>query len=256
MQQQVLISLNQFDPTKPLLRKPQQQPELPPLMQIGPHLPHDLIDLEPLPPCQEPRQRQRRRQNWMLAEPSKASSHKAPLKPLSLVVPPLPPQPQAIQNRPNIKGRNTKKATFKVSFIEPQIAQPQEQQRQKQRTLDRQEDSHQAADIRWNTVNQPTRKWVRKKHSTTTSCEAVGDGRSSTGSLINGDIRKRPMEPPENHPLEPLKHQVSIQTIAKKAGRRQRQEVAAQRGDLIEPVEEPGQGRNLRSRKGRNLEIV
>ena len=95
-------------------------------------------------------------------------------------------------------------------------------------------------DIRWNTVNQPTRKWVRKKHSTTTSSEAVGDGRSSTGSLINGDIRKRPMEPPENRPLEPLKHQASIQTIAKKAGRRQRQEVAAQRGGLIEPVEEPG----------------
>ena len=97
MRQQVLLGLNRVDPNEPLLRKPQQPPELPTYMQVGPHLPHDLIDIEPLPPCQDPKQQRRRRQKWVLAEPSVAlpstSSYKAPLKPLPPVEPPLPPQP-------------------------------------------------------------------------------------------------------------------------------------------------------------------
>ena len=89
-------------------------------------------------------------------------------------------------------------------------------------------------DIRWRTVNQTTRKWVRKKDPTTASREAVGNGTASTGSSIDIDVRGRSLEPPVDRPLEPLKHQTSIYTINKKAGRRQQREVAAQPEDLIE----------------------
>jgi len=112
--------------------------------------------------------------------------------------------------------------------------------------------------IRWHTINQSTRKLVRlKKDSTAASAEAVGNDRASASSLVD---RKRSIEPPTDRrvePLEPPKHQTSIQTIAKKAGRRQRREVASQPEDLIGPVEEPVeelvQGRIIRSRKARNL---
>jgi hypothetical protein len=48
------------------------------------------------------------------------------------VDPPPPPQPWLIQNRPNTKGRNSKKPAFKVSFVEPQIGQQQGQQQEQQ----------------------------------------------------------------------------------------------------------------------------
>jgi len=260
MRQQVLLGLNRVDPMEPLLSKP-KLPELPERMKIGPQLPHDLIDLEPLHGNHNPKQRRRRRAKWALLQPpaqSKPPSDKPPLKPLPPVEPPPPPQPLELQNRPNTKGRNTKKATFKVSFVEPQIGQRQEQQWQEQqwqeqRAPDRQEDQHQAADIRWRTVNQTIRKWVRKKDPTTASREAVGNGIASTGNLIDVDVRGRSLEPPVDRPPEPLKHQTSIQTIDKKAGRRQQQEVTAQPENLIESVEEPVRGRNLRSRRARNL---
>jgi len=47
MRQQVLLSLNRVDENEPLLRKPEPL-ELLKLMQMGPHLPHNLIDLKPL----------------------------------------------------------------------------------------------------------------------------------------------------------------------------------------------------------------
>jgi hypothetical protein len=256
MRQQVLLGLNRVDLMEPLLSKP-KLPELPERMKIGPQLPHGLIDLEPLHGDHDPKQRRRRRAKWALLQPptqSKPPSDKPPLKPLPPVEPPPPPQPRELQNRPNTKGRNTKNATFKVSFVEPQIEQRQEQQRQEQRAPDRQEDQHQAADIRWRTVNQTTRKWVRKKDPTTTSREAIGNGTASNSSLIDVDVRGRSLEPPVDRPLEPLKHQTSIQIIDKNARRRQQREVAAQPEDLIESVEEPVRGRNLRSRRARNLE--
>jgi hypothetical protein len=142
MRQQVLLGLNRVDPTEPLLSEP-KLPELPERMKIGPQLPHDLVDLEPLHSNHDPKQRRRRRAKWDLLQPpaqSKPPSDKPPLKPLPPVEPPPPPQPRELQNRPNTKGRNTKKATFKVSFVEPQIGQRQEQQRQEQRAPDGQED--------------------------------------------------------------------------------------------------------------------
>ena len=60
MQQQVLLGLNRVDPAKPLLRKP-QEPELPERIQIGPQIPNELLDPEPLYSNHEPRQRRRRR---------------------------------------------------------------------------------------------------------------------------------------------------------------------------------------------------
>ena len=54
MRQQVLLSLNRINPDKPLLSKP-QPPELPHHMQIGPHLPNELVDLEPLHNEQDPK---------------------------------------------------------------------------------------------------------------------------------------------------------------------------------------------------------
>ena len=130
----------------------------------------------------------------------------------------------------------------------------QEQQQQEQRAPDGQEDQHQAADIRWRTVNQTTRKWVRKKDPTAASMEAVGNGTASTGNSIDVDVRGRSLEPPVDHLLEPPKHHTSIYTINKKAGRRQQQEVTAQPEDLIEWVEEPVQGRKLQSRRAHNPE--
>ena len=185
MRQQVLLSLNRADPNKPLLKKPQPV-ELPQLMQIGPHLPHKLIDLEPLHHDHDPKLRRRRRPKWEVLESTKpkASSNK-PLKPLPPIKP--PPQPRSIQNRPNTKARNWKKAEFKVSFVEPQTGQQQQEQQQEQRQEQRQEqqalngqqDQYQAADIRWRTVNQPKRKWVRKDNFTTSN-KAVNNSRTCT----------------------------------------------------------------------------
>ena len=105
-----------------------------------------------------------------------------------------------------------KKGTFKVSFVEPQIGQPQEQQLQEQRASNREEDQHQAADIRWHTVNQPKRKWERKKEGlTTTSNDAVAS--ASAGNSI--DITGRSLEPPVNPP----NHQTSLQPIVKKGSK-------------------------------------
>jgi hypothetical protein len=93
IRQQVLLSLNQVNENEPLLRKP-EPPELPELMQIGPHLPHDMIDLEPLYNDQDPKLRRRRCEKWELFQPptqSKASSLEPPLKPLPPIEPPPPP---------------------------------------------------------------------------------------------------------------------------------------------------------------------
>ena len=76
-------------------------------------------------------------------------------------------------------------------------------------------------DIRWHTVNQTTRKWVRKKDPTTAFKEAVNNGTAFTSNSINVDVRGRSLEPPVNRSLKPPKHQTSIYTINKKAGRRQ-----------------------------------
>ena len=59
MRQQVLLDLNRVDPTEPLLSKP-KLPELPERIKIGPQLPHDLVDLEPLHSNYDPKQRRRR----------------------------------------------------------------------------------------------------------------------------------------------------------------------------------------------------
>ena len=60
MRQQVLLGLNRVNPIEPLLRKP-QEPELPERMQIGPQLPNELLDPEPLYSDPKPRQRRQRR---------------------------------------------------------------------------------------------------------------------------------------------------------------------------------------------------
>ena len=180
MRQQVLLGLNRVDPMKPLLRKPKPL-ELPQQVEIEPQLSHDSTDIEPLYGNHDPKQR-RRKAKWTLLQPpaqppaqSNPPSNKLPecLKPLPPIKPPPPPQPRELQNRPNTKGRNTKKATFKVSFVEPQKTQPVEQQPMEQQALESQEDQHQAADIRWNTVNKPTRKWVRKKKGLSTALSLV-----------------------------------------------------------------------------------
>ena len=80
-----------------------------------------------------------------------------------------------IQNRPDTKGRNLKKAAFKVSFTEPLVQQQPEQQPEQQLEQRQEEVQHYKADIRWNTINQPTRKWARKD-STTASSGAVDTG--------------------------------------------------------------------------------
>jgi len=224
MQQQVLLSLNRVNPNKPPLRKP-QPPELPQRIQMGPHLPNALMDIEPLHQIHTPKLRRRQRAIWAPNQPrpqptaiSKPPPFKPPpFKPLPPIKPP-PPQPQLIQNRPDTKGRNSKKAAFKVSFIEPQVQQQPERQQE--------EVQHHKVDTRWNTINQPTRKWVRKKGSTAASNKTVDKSRSSTNRSIDVrlssiDVDLSFAEPPAEPPPEPL-HQSSIQKISKKAERRQR----------------------------------
>jgi len=131
MQKQVLLRLNHVDPNEPPLRKP-LPPELPQRMQMGPHLPNALIDIEPLLYIYTPKLRRRQRATWQTAKPPNqplAASKPPPLKPLPPINPPLPP---IRQNRPDIKGRNSKKAEFKVSFVEPQYQQQQQQQQQEE----------------------------------------------------------------------------------------------------------------------------
>ena len=115
---------------------------------------------------------------------------------------PPPPQPQELQNRPNTKGRNTKKTMFKVSFVEPQIGQQQDRQQQERQPR---EDQREAVNIRWHTIIQSTRKLVRQKDSTTTSAEPLDKGGASTSSLIN-----REKLPPTDYSIEPLQYQKSI----------------------------------------------
>ena len=89
-----------------------------------------------------------------------------------------------------------------------------------QQALENQEDQHQAADIKWNTVNKPTRKWVRKKGLSTASKpgEAVSNGVDSASILNSIDVKGMP--PVDHNPLEPPKHQTSIQATAKKERRK------------------------------------
>ena len=282
MRQLVLLGLNRVDPMEPLLRRPKPL-ELPQQMEIEPQLSHDSTDIEPLYGNHDPKQR-RRKAKWTLLQPpvqppaqSNPPSNKLPecLKPLPPIKPPPPPQPRELQNRPNTKGRNTKKAIFKVSFVEPQKIQPVEQQPMEQQALENQEDQHQAADIKWNTVNKPTRKWVRKKGLSTASKpgEAVSNGVDSASILNSIDVKGMP--PVDHNPLEPPKHQTSIQATAKKERRKQQQDVAAQLEREVaaqlereaqledhvtrtfkdsESVEELVQGRNLRPRRAHGLE--
>ena len=78
--------------------------------------------------------------------------------------------------------------------------------------------------IRWKTINNLKRKWVRKKDSTTTSSGAMDKGRASTkvstSRTIN--IKLSSAEPYTDPPPEALLYQGSIQKIPKKVGRRQR----------------------------------
>ena len=136
-----------------------------------------------------------------------------------------------------------KKGTFKVSFVEPQIGQLQEQQLQEQWASNREEDQHQAVDIRWHTVNQPKRKWKWKKEGlTTTSNDAVAS--ASAGNSI--DVTGRSLEPP----VDPPNYQTSLQPIAKKGSSRLQHEAAEDEELRVEPA----QGRKLRSRRTQNLE--
>jgi hypothetical protein len=70
LKQQALKDLDKLDPNEPLLTKP-QTPELPPQLQIGPSLPNNLIDLEPLDGNHDPKFRRRRRPQWVLTQPLK-----------------------------------------------------------------------------------------------------------------------------------------------------------------------------------------
>ena len=65
-------------------------------MQMGPHLPHEFVDLEPLQDDQDPKIRRQRQPKWALLKPPtslKTSSHKAPPKALPPVNPPPAPAP-------------------------------------------------------------------------------------------------------------------------------------------------------------------
>ena len=73
-----------------------------------------------------------------------------------------------------MKGRNLKKAEFKVSFVEPQYQQQQQEEEGVQ---------HHKVDIRWNTINQPKRKWIRKDSS-----PASGEAVDSDSGTINGAL--------------------------------------------------------------------
>ena len=83
-------------------------------------------------------------------------------------------------------------------------------------------------DIRWNIINQPTRKWTRKD-STAVSSRAIDIAGSPTGRSINIRLSsnrnlsliKPPLKPLLEPLLELILHQSSIQKISKKAGRRQ-----------------------------------
>jgi hypothetical protein len=68
MRQQALLGLNRVDPMEPFLRIPKPL-ELPERMKIGPQLPHNLIDLEPLHGDHDPKQRRRYRAKWALLQP-------------------------------------------------------------------------------------------------------------------------------------------------------------------------------------------
>ena len=96
MRQQVLLSLNRVDPAEPLISRP-QEPEPPERMKIGPQLPNQLLDLEPLYGDHDPKQRRRRRAKWVFHQPTqskppseKPPSKKPPLKPLPPIEPPSP----------------------------------------------------------------------------------------------------------------------------------------------------------------------
>jgi len=170
---------------------------------------------------------------------------------------------------------------FKVSFVEPQIGQQQDRQQQERQP---QEDQREAVNIRWHTINQSTKKLVRKKDSTTTSTEPPDKGGASPGSLINREKsiepptdysiepldkggastsslidREKSIEPPMDYstePLEPLQHQKSIQTNIKQSGRRLRREVVSQPEGLVDSVEKPVQGRIVRSRRARDVQNI
>ena len=99
---------------------------------------------------------------------------------------------------------------------------------------------------------------MRKKDCTAASAaasaSAAGDGRDSTSSSVN---RGRSIELPADcriEPPEPPKHQTPIQTIAKKAGRRQRREAASQLEDLVDSVEKLVQDRIVLSRRARDVQ--
>jgi hypothetical protein len=185
MQQQVLLRLNRVDSNEPLLMTP-QPPELPLRMQIGPHLPNALIDIEPQLNIHTPKLRRRQRTAKPSTQPS-ATSRPPPLRPLPLVNPPLPP---IQQDRPDTKGRNSKKAEFKVSFVESQYQQQPQQLQQ--------EGQHYKTEIRWNTINQPKRKWTRKNSSPTAD---------ETVDLDGGTIDSIPSlaEPSQGRQLRPRK---------------------------------------------------
>ena len=102
MRQQVLLSLNRVNPVEPLISKP-QEPELLERMKIGPQLPNQLLDLEPLYGDHDPKQRRQCRAKWVPHQPaqskptqSKPPSEKPSLKPLPPMEPPPPPQPREL----------------------------------------------------------------------------------------------------------------------------------------------------------------
>jgi hypothetical protein len=95
---------------------------------------------------------------------------------------------------------------FKVSFVELQIGQQQDRQQQDRQQQERQpqEDQREAVNIRWHTINQSTRKLVRKKDFITTSTEPLDKGGASTGSLIDREKLIELFTDYFTEPLEPL----------------------------------------------------
>jgi hypothetical protein len=89
-------------------------PEVPLRMQMGPHLPNALLDIEPQLNIHTLKLRRRQRTAKPPTQLS-ATSRPPPPKPL----PPVNPPPLLVQqDQPDTKGRNSKKAKFKVSFVE------------------------------------------------------------------------------------------------------------------------------------------
>ena len=136
---------------------------------------------------------------------------------------------------------------FKISFIQPQIGRQQEQQQGQQQ----QEEAHQKdVNIRWNTINDPKRKWARKV-STTASSGAVDNGRASakasTSRII--DVKLSSAEPHADPSPEALLHQRSIQKIPKKAGRRLQLKYGEGHVQPAEDIPEPSQSQKLRQRR-------